>query len=72
MKTYVGVSLEAPHWVVSNKYPQLIFLWRNKKKILSVYPSYLSGAMSKYLERAKFKVNIFSTIHLLINDQSFL
>ena len=28
-----GYSLEAPHWGASNKYPQHMFSWRNKKNI---------------------------------------
>ena len=28
-----GYSLEAPHQGTSNEYPQLMFLWRNKKDI---------------------------------------
>ena len=29
-----GYSLEAPHRGASNKYPQHMFLWRNKKNIM--------------------------------------
>ena len=33
MKTCFGYSLEVPHWGMSNKYQQHMFLWRNKKNI---------------------------------------
>ena len=45
-----GYSLEAPRGGASNEYPQHMFSWRIRKKILPGYPSYWSGAVNKYLE----------------------
>ena len=39
--TCCGYSFEVPHQGTSNEYPQHMFLWRNKKKYLSVTPSYM-------------------------------
>ena len=63
-----GYSLEAPRRGASNVYPQHMFFYGEIRKILSGHPSYLSGAMNKYLE----EVNISSTNRLLIDDQSVL
>ena len=47
-----GYSLEAPHRGASNEYPQHMFLWRNKKKIMWIPPlicSYGPNIYGKYV-----------------------
>ena len=59
MKTYVVGA--------SNEYHNICF-HREIRKILSEYPSYYSGAINKYLEEHKLRVNIFCASRLLIDD----
>ena len=50
----------------------IIYFHREIRKILSGNPSYRSGAMNKYMEEGKLRMNILSTSRLLVDDQSVL
>ena len=54
---YCGYSSEAPHWGVSDDYPQYVFSWRNKKNIYVDIPLIYSYACDLYTQNATFYNN---------------
>ena len=69
-----GYSLDAPCWGTSNKYPQHMFLSRNKKKCsyFLVEKSTLSKAMCYFVDKSLFFFYFYTEkyVHLETENES--
>ena len=83
-KTCCGYSFEVPHQGASNEYPQHMFSWRNKKKILyTPPPPLLIWSSEDFCKRLQILMAVIQGFELrrnnrdclmyaLVNDMSFM